>query len=76
MTPPRTHDSRLARNLFVIYLIAYTSFILISALAPSWMETRVTASLNLAVVYGVGLIVAAFVLAMLYGLRASDASQP
>jgi uncharacterized membrane protein (DUF485 family) len=55
-------------TLFVAYLCFYTGFVLASAFAAGWMETIVLAGLNLAIVYGFGLIFVALVLAIVYGL--------
>jgi uncharacterized membrane protein (DUF485 family) len=52
---------------FFIYLAIYGGFVLLNAFAPSLMETTPVAGVNLAISYGVGLIVAALVLALLYG---------
>lgn len=64
----RRANSRLGLILFAIYLALYTGFVLINALAADWMEITVVAGLNLAIVYGFGLIIAALVMAMLYGM--------
>ena len=59
--------TRLGLKLFGVYLFFYVGFVLINAFAADQMETVVFAGLNLAIVYGFGLIVSAFVLAMIYG---------
>ena len=59
--------SRLGLLLFAIYLAFYVGFVLISAFASDWLETIVVGGLNLAVVYGFGLILLALILAMIYG---------
>ena len=59
--------SRLGLVLFAIYLVFYLGFVLISAFACDWLETIVFSGLNLAVVYGFGLILLALILAMIYG---------
>lgn len=61
-------NQRLGLVLFTIYLVLYTGFILLCAFAPGVMEWRPMGRLNLAIVYGFGLIIAAFVMAMIYGL--------
>jgi uncharacterized membrane protein (DUF485 family) len=53
--------------LFGIYLLLYGGFVLLNAFSPATMETTPLAGINLAVLYGFGLIIAAFVLALLYG---------
>ncbi|MEZ6105336.1 MAG: hypothetical protein R3B96_04305 [Pirellulaceae bacterium] len=60
-----SHNAKLGVGLFVVYLTLYGGFVGINALLPS-MEATPIAGLNLAVLYGVGLIFFAFVL-VLYG---------
>ena len=67
-SPQRRFHTRLGLLLFLIYLALYTGFVLINAFAADQMETIVLAGLNLAIVYGFGLIVCALVLALFYGL--------
>jgi uncharacterized membrane protein (DUF485 family) len=64
----RQFNVRLGVILFVIYSLIYLGFVLINAFAADRMETIVLAGLNLAIVYGFFLIVAAFVMAMIYGV--------
>ncbi|QDT06854.1 hypothetical protein K227x_52750 [Rubripirellula lacrimiformis] len=64
----RRHNTRLGLWLFLIYLALYLGFVLINAFAANVMETIVIAGLNLAIVYGFGLIVAALVMALIYGV--------
>jgi hypothetical protein len=52
--------------LFAAYALLYAGFMLVNAFAPEAMGIIVFAGLNLAVVWGLGLIVAAFVLAVFY----------
>jgi len=67
-SPQRRFNTRLGLFLFLVYLTLYTGFVLINAFAADKMETIVLAGLNLAIVYGFGLIVFALVLALIYGL--------
>jgi uncharacterized membrane protein (DUF485 family) len=67
-SPQRRFNSRLGLILFAFYSLLYLGFVLISALATDLMDITVIAGLNLAIVYGFGLIFAAFALAMAYGL--------
>lgn len=60
-------NARYGLWLFAVYLLLYGGFVGINAFAPQWMEIRPLAGINLAILYGMGLIVAAFVLALLYG---------
>ena len=67
--PPaeRQYNVRLGLVLFFVYLVLYLGFVLINAFAASLMETITIAGLNLAIVYGFGLIVVALILALVYG---------
>ena len=69
---PDHHAPTIARNvrygliLFALYLILYGGFIALAAFAPAKMKEPVLGGINLAVLYGFGLIVSAFVLALVY----------
>ena len=60
------YNARLGLFLFAVYLLAYGAFVIINAFWPALMDRVVAAGLNLAVVYGLGLIVGALVLALIY----------
>ena len=68
---PHDHASA-ARNarygaiLFLLYLLMYGGFVAINAFNPDAMDTVVLAGVNLALIYGLGLILAAIVLALIY----------
>lgn len=62
-----SRNMRIALTLFAVYLLLYGGFVLINAFAPEAMEVTPIAGVNLAILYGFGLIIAAFVLALLYG---------
>ena len=72
------HPHHIARNarygliLFVIYVIFYAGFVFLSAFEPQWMTRDVAGGVNLAVAYGFALIIAAFVLAMIYMILCRD----
>ncbi len=74
MSPPdpissqRRFNTRLGMALFAVYLVLYLGFVLINAFDADLMETIVLSGLNLAIVYGFGLIVAALLLALVYGV--------
>jgi uncharacterized membrane protein (DUF485 family) len=53
--------------LFGVYLAFYSGFVGLAAFSPETMETTPLAGVNLAIWYGFGLIVAAIVLALVYG---------
>jgi uncharacterized membrane protein (DUF485 family) len=70
-------NSRNSRNgliLFAVYLLFYGGFVFINAFDPASMERTPIAGLNLAVLYGFGLIIGAVVLSAIYGVLCGDAS--
>jgi len=63
----QTHNSRIGIVLFAVYLLLYGGFVFLNAFAADVMETTPIAGVNLAILYGFGLIIAALVLALIYG---------
>lgn len=59
--------SKIGIIMFLIYFIVYAGFILINVVNPQLMKMDI-GSLNLAIVYGLGLIVFAVILALIYNL--------
>ena len=62
-------SARNARNgmvLFLMYLIVYGVYVVLNAFKPTVMDAVPLLGINLAVLYGVGLIVLALVLALVY----------
>lgn len=59
-------NARAGLVLFFIYLAAYAGFMGLSAFAPQAMGVPVLAGVNLAITYGMGLIVGALVVAAIY----------
>ena len=66
--------AKLGVYLFVLYTAAYALFVGISVIQPSLMESTFMGQ-TLAVAYGMGLIVFAFVLAIIYNRFCSRAEQ-
>jgi uncharacterized membrane protein (DUF485 family) len=62
-----TRNSRYGLVLFAVYLLIYGGFVGLSAFRPELMEVAPIAGINLAILYGFGLIAAAFMLALVYG---------
>jgi uncharacterized membrane protein (DUF485 family) len=62
-----TRNARMGLVLFFVYLVLYGGFVLLNAFAPDVMEITSIAGVNVAILYGFGLIIAALVLALLYG---------
>jgi uncharacterized membrane protein (DUF485 family) len=82
--PERTeifHSAAEARNariglwLFALYVLLYGGFMVLNAFFPQRMAVPFFAGVNLAVTYGLFLIVGAFVLALLYMLLVRGSSQ-
>ena len=61
-------NARLGLWLFAVYLVLYLVFVLLSAFSAQTMERPVIAGLNLAIVYGFGLIIGALLMALVYGV--------
>ena len=60
------YNARLGLALFAVYLTIYSAFVLVNAFGASLMTAVPFAGLNLAVLWGLGLIVAALALAAVY----------
>ena len=58
--------SKIGLVLFIVYGLIYAGFIAINTLWPKLMEVYVVLGLNLAVVYGFGLIILAIVMGLIY----------
>ena len=73
--PASARNARLGLWLFAVYVVLYAGFMALSAFRPQAMRQPVAAfgGVNLAVVYGFGLIVAALVLALIYMLLCREA---
>lgn len=61
-------NARIGIVLFAVYLLLYGGFVFLNAFAADVMETTPIAGVNLAILYGFGLIIAALLLALLYGV--------
>jgi uncharacterized membrane protein (DUF485 family) len=64
--PAFAYKRRLGVIMFIVYGVIYAGFVAVNLASPVLMETAVFAGLDLAVVYGMGLIVLALVLALFY----------
>jgi len=60
------YKSKLGVRMFLLYAIIYAGFVAINIISPVTMEKTIFLGLNLAVVYGFGLIIFALVLALIY----------
>jgi uncharacterized membrane protein (DUF485 family) len=52
--------------MFIIYSLIYTGFVLLNVISPVSMEIEVFLGMNLACVYGFGLIIIALIQALIY----------
>lgn len=66
--PAGPYKMRLGLKMFAAYAIFYAGFVAINLLSPLTMATIVFAGLNLATVYGLALIIAALVQALIYNV--------
>jgi uncharacterized membrane protein (DUF485 family) len=66
LTGAARYNARLGIVLFIFYLLIYAVFVALSAFSPQTMAKPFIGRVNLAVVYGFGLIVLAFVMSIIY----------
>jgi uncharacterized membrane protein (DUF485 family) len=59
------YKTRIGIWMFILYLSVYVGFVAINTIKPTLMESLIGGQ-NLAVVYGFGLIIFAFILALFY----------
>ncbi len=64
--PALRYKTRIGARMFLIYAVIYAGFVILNVASPLTMEKEVLFGLNLAVTYGFGLILFAFVLALIY----------
>ncbi len=63
----QSRNSRIGLILFAVYLSLYGGFVLLNAFWPELMEHTPVAGLNVAILYGFGLIIGALALSLIYG---------
>lgn len=68
--------SRLGIRMTLLYSLIYCGFVLLSVFAPAGMGAQAVFGLNLAVAYGLGLIVLAFVFALIYNVLCRPPQAP
>ncbi len=64
--PAASFKTSLGVKMFIAYALIYAGFIFINLFSPLSMEKEIMMGLNLAVVYGFGLIIIALILAVIY----------
>jgi uncharacterized membrane protein (DUF485 family) len=62
-----TRNARIGLVLFILYLVLYGGFVFVNAFNAEAMEITYFGGLNVAILSGFGLIVAALVVAAIYG---------
>lgn len=67
--------TKLGLRFFGIYGLIYAGFVLINTFAPQLMKTKILFGLNLAVIYGFGLILAAIIMGLFYNAACSKKEQ-
>ncbi len=50
----------------ILYSVIYAGFVALSVFRPAWMGVRAVLGLNLAIAYGLGLIIVAIIFALVY----------
>jgi uncharacterized membrane protein (DUF485 family) len=66
------YKARLGVYLFIFYTLVYAGFIIINVVKPALMGVIVFAGLNLACVYGFGLIILAIIMGLIYNYMCSQ----
>ncbi len=64
----RNYNARMGLVLFVFYLAAYIGFVVLAAVSPTIMGRTSLGGVNVAVLYGFGLILGAFIVSIIYML--------
>ncbi len=67
------YKSRLGIYLFIVYCIVYAGFVAINTVSPKAMGVIIFAGLNLACVYGFGLIILAIIMGLIYNAMCTAA---
>jgi len=65
-------NARYGIILFLIYVVLYAGFVALNAFFPKVMAAEMPGGVNVAVAYGIGLILAAFFLALVYMVLCRD----
>ena len=67
------YKARLGIYMFIVYCIVYAGFVAINTVSPKAMRVIIFAGLNLACVYGFGLIILAIVMGLIYNAMCTAA---
>lgn len=71
-----SRNARYGLILFAVYLLLYSGFMYLNAFSPEVMASPFVGGVNLAIAYGMGLIVAALALAAVYMFLCRAPSAP
>ncbi len=63
----QSRNARIGLILFAVYVLFYGGFVFLNAFTPWVMELTPIAGVNLAILYGFGLIIVALLLSLVYG---------
>lgn len=74
--PPSSRATRYGHILFVFYLVLYGAYVLINAFTPDVMARTPWGGINWAVLSGLGLILIALLLALVYDILCRFAGTP
>ncbi|MGE3807727.1 MAG: DUF485 domain-containing protein [Gemmataceae bacterium] len=69
-------NARYGLVLFAVYVLLYAGFIFLAVFRPEVMASEAVAGVNVAIVYGMGLIGAALVLALIYMMLCRPPASP
>ncbi|QDT65280.1 DUF485 domain-containing protein [Calycomorphotria hydatis] len=74
----RERNQRIGLSLFFCYLFLYGGFVFLAAFFPEVMDRMAFKGLNVAIVYGFVLIIAALIAALIYGFacKPEEDTQP
>ena len=67
------YKTRTGIKLFLIYCSIYLGFVVINTIKPKLMGLKIAFGLNLACIYGFGLIILAIIMGLLYNAACSKA---
>jgi len=67
------YKQRLGIYLFIVYCVVYAAFVALNTFSPKMMGMIVFSGLNLAVVYGMGLIILAIIMGVIYNHKCTKA---
>lgn len=69
------YKTRLGVRMFIFYALIYAGFVVINITKPILMEKTIVFGLNLAVVYGFGLIILSLIMALIYNWLCTKAEK-